>query len=249
MRSLLVSTLTLVVGCSSPAPTEPDAGTSVDAEVAIDAPSVVVDGATGFGTLSGAECGAIELADITGSTPRVVRITFDFAREYLDPQDRPLLTSGGLKLAETPNAGGSSVLSEVFAFEQLGRCEGSMLLKTETEIVYDTTSKKTDLLITLEGHKVGVSVVRAFQFPLETPLSLTEATRVMTKKLEDIPLSSASVSAGDRWTKQFLSVLAFDAAAADTIVEAWSMLSDDLKGDTIIVLTTTNGSDTFIYTQ
>jgi hypothetical protein len=72
--------------------------------------------------------------------------------------------AGGRTLVETPNAGGSSGYSEVFAFEQLAACEMAGLLKTETQIVYDTAGKITDILVTIDGKKIGVSVVRAVQF-------------------------------------------------------------------------------------
>jgi len=194
-------------------------------------------------------CGVVGEADLTGPTPRVIRVSFDFAREYMDPADRPLLTEGGQHLADTPNAGGSSGLSEIFAYEELGRCDTASLLKTETEIIYDTVSKKTDMEILLAGHKIGVSVTRAFAFPLGTTYTSEQATQLLTKKLGDIPLSTASVSAADRWDKQFLSILAYDDAAADTTEQAWGALDPSLQGDTIVVLVTTNGADTFVYTN
>jgi hypothetical protein len=227
---------------SSPAADAPPSSPDAAADAAIDAP------AQGFGTLSGM-CGALVAADLTGATPRVLRVDFDFPRAYMDPADRPLLTAGGLKLAETPNAGGSSGLSEIFAYEELDRCEHATLLKTETEIVYDTTSKRTDMLVEVGGHKIGVSVTRAFAFPIGTPYTLQQASTLVTRKLEDIPLATASVSAGDKWDKQFLAILAIDQQAADTMAEAYAAVDPAIQGDTIIILTTTTGADTFIYTN
>jgi hypothetical protein len=240
-----------LAACGDSSPAAPDAAHVVDAtpDASLDAsPDAALDAAPGFGALSGM-CGAITPADLTGPTPRVIRVSFDFAREYMDPQDRPLLTTGGQHLAETPNAGGSSGLSEIFAYEELGRCEAAALLKTETEIIYDTVSKKTDMEILLDGHKIGVSVTRAFAFPLGTTYTLDMATQLLTKKLGDIPQSTASVSAGDRWDKQFLSILAYDDDAANTTEQAWMALDPALQGDTIVVLVATNGADTFIYTN
>src|SRR5262245_43866184 len=85
------------------------------------------DRASGFGELSGM-CGVLMAMDLTSTSPMLVSDTFTFERQYVDPADRPLLTEGGRHLAETPNAGGSSGLSEVFAFEQLARCELATLL-------------------------------------------------------------------------------------------------------------------------
>lgn len=241
MRRLFLIALVAACGSSTSQPDTPDAPRQPDAAVTPDAPSP-------FGTLAGM-CDAIVEADLTGATPRIVRVDFDFAREYKDPADRPLLTAGGQKLAATPNAGGSSGLSEIFAFEELGRCEHASLVKTETEIVYDTNSKKTDMSVLLANHKIGVSVTRAFAFPLGTPYTLDAATMLITKKLTDIPLATASVSAADKWDKQFLAILAYDAQSADTMAQAWSMLDATIQGDTIVILTTTNGADSFIYTN
>ncbi len=245
--AVILGGLVCGLGCGAADPPLPDGG-AVDDALTVDARlDASADAAVGFGALSG-DCGGITLADLTSTTSRLVQVSFDFPREYT-AADQPLLTSGGMRLATTPNAGGSSELSELFAFEHLARCEGATLLKTETEIVYDTTSKKTDILVRLEGHNIGVSVVRMFQFPLPTPLSMEEATRRLTGKLQDIPLSTASVSEGDRWTKQFLPVLAFDAAAAATVIRAYDLLGADVKRDTVVVVITTDGADAFIYNE
>jgi hypothetical protein len=244
MRRLL---FVVLAACGSTPPSGADAPPAI-LDAAIDAAKEIDAPAQPFGTLAGM-CGAIEAADLTGAAPRLLRVGFDFERAYMDPEDRGLLTPGGKKLAETPNAGGSSGLSEIFAFEELARCEQAALVKTETEIVYDTNSKKTDMLIELGGHKIGVSVTRAFAFPLGTPYTLEQATSLVTRKLSDIPLATASVSAADKWDKQFLAILAIDEQAAETMVQAWSMVDPAIQGDTIIVLTTTSGADTFIYTN
>jgi len=170
-------------------------------------------------------------------------------RRYNDPADRPLLTTGGQRLAATPNAGGSSGFSEIFAFEQLARCELAGLVKTETEIVYDTTGKITDILVSIDAHKIGVSVVRAVAFPFGSPYTLDAATTIIQRKLEDIQASSMNVSAQDRWVKQVLAVLAYDDQHAETVVQAWEGLDAAIRADTIVVITATHGDDAFIYTN
>jgi hypothetical protein len=235
----------LLVACDSPAAQiDVDAAPVLpDASVSIDAPA-----ATGFGELSGM-CGVLMAMDMTSTAPMLVRDTFTFARQYVDATDRPLLTDGGRHLAETPNAGGSSLLSEVFAYEQLARCELATLLKTETEIVYDTTGKITDLEVMLDGHKIGVSVTRAVAYPFGSTYTLSAATTLITRKLEDIQLSTANVSDQDRWDKQVLAILAWDGTAADTMAQAWTALDAGVKADTIVIVTTTDGEDGFIYTN
>lgn len=241
MRRALLLVLVACGGTDQMAP-------AVDGALAGDSPGAPPDSAAGFGTLSGM-CGVIVEADLTSPTASAIRDRFTFERAYVDPDDRPLLTAGGRRLAETPNAGGSSVLSEVFAFEQLDRCEQATLLKTETEIVYDVQGKITDLEILLDGHKIGVSVVRAVMFPFGTPYTTEAATMVLTKKLEGIAESTANVSDADRWTKQVLAVMAWDDQAADVIEQTWAGLDAGLKGDTILVVTATDGEDVFIYSN
>jgi hypothetical protein len=241
----------LLAACSS---TPKSAGTpdaSRDAPAGDDAPSgadAAADAGAGFGDLGGM-CGVLQVADLTGASPELVRDTFTFARGYMDPADRPLLTPGGQRLAATPNAGGSSGLSEIFAYEQLARCEGADLLHTETEIMYDGTGKITDMEVSIDGEKIGVSVTRAQTFPLGQTYTLDTATMLISRKLTDIQASSAHVSAQDHWDKQILSVLAYDAATADTVGQAWAGLDASVKADTIVVVTQTDGDDTFIYTN
>ncbi len=254
MRLVLALALALV-GCNSsgssmaqldaPSPTTDTPAPSIDA-APIDGHSSPIDG---FGTLGGSGCGAITLADLTGPTPRVLRATFDFTAMFMSPADRAQLTPGGQHLDATPNAGGSSGNSETFAYEELARCDAATFLKSETEIVYDTTSKKTDLEVSIQGHKIGVSVTRAFTYPLGTAYTMQAATNLLTKKLGDILLSTASVSAADRWDKQFLAMQAFDDDAANLIESAWAALDPSLKADTIVIVAVTGGPDDFIYTN
>jgi hypothetical protein len=235
----------LLAACESPAAQiEVDAPVAPMPDASIDAPPA----ATGFGELSGM-CGVLMAMDMTSTTPMLVQDTFTFARQYVDPTDRPLLTDGGRHLAETPNAGGSSLLSEVFAYEQLARCELATLLKTETEIVYDTAGKITDLEVMLDGHKIGVSVTRAVAYPFGSTYTLSTATTLIMRKLEDIKLSTANVSEQDRWDKQVLAILAWDGTVAATMAQAWDALDPTVKADTIVLLTTTDGEDLFIYSN
>ncbi len=243
MRRALV--LLGLAACGSPAATDIDAPAGDDAAPpAIDA----MPDASGFGDLAGM-CGVLTTTDLTSSTPELVRATFTFGRAYVDPDDRPLLTPGGQVLAATPNAGGSSGLSEIFAYEELQRCEHAAFLKSETQIVYDTPGKITDLEIEVDGHKIGVSVTRAMTFPFGQPYPMATAMTLMNRKLGDIQLSTANVSAADRWDKQILSVLAWDDQAADTIATAWAALDASVKADTIVVVIPTHGADTFIYSN
>jgi hypothetical protein len=245
MRACLLLAV-LVAACDDPAAgTAPDAGTTADGALA---QPDAADPMVGFGTLSGM-CGVLAAPELTGAAPLLVHDAMTFMRAYVDPADRPLLTDGGATLAATPNAGGSSGLSEVFAFEQLARCELASLVKTETEIIYDIDGKITDILVEVDGYKIGVSVVRAIAYPFGAAYSLEAATTIMRRKLVDIQASSMNVSAADQWTKQILAVLAWDDAHAATIEQAWDTLTVEERADTIVVVTTTHGDDLFIYSN
>src|SRR5262249_30456541 len=111
------------------------------------------------------------------------------------------------------------------------------------------TGKITDLEIMLDGHKIGVSVTRAVTFPFGNTYTMDTANALLMKKLGDIQLSTGHVSAADKWDKQILAVLAWDQAAADTIAASWAAMDASVKADTIVVVTQTDGADTFIYSN
>lgn len=238
----------LVAACSSPDEATPDAPISVDAS-----PDATADAATGvplagFGDLAGM-CGVLDDPELTGTSPSIVHASLTFARRYNDPDDRPLLTTGGARMMATPNAGGSSGLSEAFAYEQLARCELAPLLKTETEIVYDTVGKITDLMVTIDGHKIGVSVTRAVAYPFGQPYTLAAATTLLMRKLQDIQASTANVSMSDRWEKQVLAYMSWDDQSTAVLDQAWAGMDPSVKSDTILLITTTHGDDQFLYTN
>lgn len=235
----------------APAIDAPDGGPDAVDAMEPDGPpdGAPMDGAAAFGTIMG-QCGVLTLAELDGTTPLWFQGDFTFDERYDDPVDRPRLTPGGVEIILDGNAGGSSLYSEVFAYEWLARCEQAILLKTETEIVYDVVgSKKADLLVEIDGRKVGASVTRAVTFPFGNPYTLAAATTLFERKLDDIQLATAAVSAGDRWSKQMLVTLAYDLQHAQTAMQAWNMLDAETRDDTILVVAVTNGDDLFIYTD
>lgn len=232
------------------------ADAAVDApgvDAAIDGPDVdaAIDGGArpGFGAITG-QCGVLTLAELDGTVPLWFEGELTFDNRYDDPAERDQLTPGGVEIILDGNAGGSSLYSEVFAYEWLARCEDAALLKTETEIVYDVVgSKKADLLVEIDGRKVGASVTRAVQFPFGSPYTLASAMTLFERKLDDIQLATAAVSAADRWSKQMLVALAYDLQHAQVAMQAWNMLDAQTRDDTILIVAVTSGDDLFIYTD
>ena len=121
--------------------------------------------------------------------------------------------------------------------------------ETETKILYgDASGKKTDLLLQIDGRKIGVSVTRAYHYPPTTLFTVAEARSLLEKKLADLPLSQSNALPADAWVRSMLHVLVYDAQYGDAIQDAWDNEIDaQLKGDAILFITVTNGDDSFIY--
>lgn len=200
----------------------------------------------GFGDLSGA-CGVLDDDEWQSSGPFLFANAIDFGDSGYTADDFDLLSAGGQKIIIDGNAGGSSLMSEVFAYEVLHRCEWADLLKTETEIAYDTAGKITDLLVDIDERKVGVSVTRAYAYPPEDPYTVAQAKELLEGKLADILDSTANVSEEDAWVRQILHVLAYQPEHAAAVAEAWAAIDPALRADTIVMVTTTDGDDGFIY--
>lgn len=253
MRLVVATGVLAVAACGGGAADDPPDAMASDAAAILDAgdPADAAGGVPlpGFGDITGM-CGVVGDPELDATTPAWFGGELTFARRYVDPDDRGELTPGGLEVLLDGNAGGSSVYSEVFAFEWLARCELATLIKSETEIVYDDpTSKKADLLVELDGRKVGVSVTRAVTYPFGQPYTLDAATALIERKLDDIQLATEAVSAGDAWSKQMLSILAYDLQHAETAMTAWSMLDAATRDDTIVIVSITSGDDLFVYTD
>ena len=231
MRSILYLGISLLGCTGSVTDTDTDTDTGPEEPLA------------GQGEISG-DCGLLDATELQGADPYFFSNTLEFTA----PLDETDLTEGGLEIIEDGNLGGSSIWSEVFAYEVLFRCERAALLKTEAEILYqDTGGKKTDLLVELDTLRVGVSVTRAFGWPPEDPYTLEQATALLEDKLGDIPLSSANVTEEDAWTKQILHILAYTPKHAETVEQAWKDLDAAVTLDTVVVVTATEGDDDFMY--
>lgn len=158
------------------------------------------------------------------------------------------LSAGGLEILQDDNLGGSSLYSEILVHELAYECDDALLLKTEGEIVYDDANgKKTDLLLEIEGTKIGVSVTRAIVYPPGTPLDPLTAETLLEDKLQDVILSSANVSAEDQWAKQILVIEMPDAASLSLMVDTYATTDEALKADTIVWMVDTDGEDDFLY--
>ncbi|MBW2733162.1 MAG: hypothetical protein JRH20_12285 [Deltaproteobacteria bacterium] len=198
----------------------------------------------GLGDLAGA-CGILDEEEWQSNTPFFFRNTLDFAAETYAVEK---LSPGGQEIITDENLGGGSLLSEAFAFEVLYRCELATLLKTEREIDYqDIDGKKTDLLLSIDARKVGVSVTRAYHYPAGEPYTAEEARTLLEKKLPDVLLSADNATTADAWQRSILHILAYDAQHADMVQAAYEQLDAVVQDKTIVVVTVTEGQDSHIY--
>ena len=224
--------------------TDADTDTDTDADADTDADTDADLPLDGFGEISG-ECGVLTSTELTGPEPWLFRNAIDFGQLEFDYDQ---LSEGGQEVYDDGNLGGSSLYSEIFSYELLYRCELAALLKTEGEIVYDDEGgKKTDLLVEIDAETIGVSVTRAYGWPPEDPYTVDDAEALLEDKLADIPLSTDNVADEDAWTKQVLHVIAYASGHADSIETAWAGLDADLLGDTIVLVTVTDGDDEDLY--
>lgn len=161
---------------------------------------------------------------------------------------RDRLGAGGREILDDGNLGGSSLDSEVLAFEVLSRCDGATLVYTEGEVPYENEGgKKTDLVVNLDSVRLGVSVTRAVGFPPSDPWPVSKAVELLDKKLDDILLSSANVVDAEGWPKQLLFVAAYSPDHADALRTAWDGLDAGTRADTVVVVAVTEGDDDYIY--
>lgn len=233
--------LTSDAGPDMEADQAPDMEADAEMDAAPDMPEV-----DPLGVISG-DCGEIDQMEIESVNPYFFVNTIDFEMDPYDDVDFERLSEGGQEIINDGNAGGSSIFSEVFSYEVLHRCEMAELLKTETEVVYTTQGKITDLLVEIDTHKVGVSVTRAVTFPRTEPYTMQRANDLLIDKLGDILESSANVAPEDAWTKQILHVIADEAGHATMLENAWMALDAGVKSDTIVVVTISEGNDDFVY--
>jgi len=191
------------------------------------------------------DCGPLDATEILSPNPYSFDNSLDFGASAFD---YTALSPGGKKVHDDGNLGGSSLFSEIFSYEVLYRCELAKLLKTEAEVGYaDVGGKKTDLLVEIDGYKVGVSVTRAFIYPPGTPYTVTLAQGLLEKKLGDILLSTQNVLPADAWKKQMLHVLAYDKQHRDALAQAYPLVSASTRADTLVMVTVTDGNDAFVY--
>jgi len=160
--------------------------------------------------------------------------------------DHLKLSEGAHKILYSPNAGGSSERSEALSFEILRKVFGAKLVKTEMGIEYEwSISKRTDYSAMIYNTRYGVSVTRAMKY--EGVFGFEDATALLTKKLNGVNLSTRDVVETDAWSKQILHIFTESTENAQVLALAYDKLSDDLKANTVILVTITADCEWLFY--
>lgn len=192
-----------------------------------------------LGVVSGS-CG--ELAELfAASNPALVVNTYQF--DDADSFNSGLLGSGAAKRYDLDNQGGSSLCSEVMSIQLLEECDGALLLKTETEISYDTEGSIADFTATLSGEQIGISVTRAYKGPMGNEYTVDDATALLTKKLLGLHEASANVAAEDGWDHSLLHVWTLRADWVPSLTTAWEALPPETRGTTVVMVTVEANSE------
>jgi hypothetical protein len=198
-----------------------------------------------LGELSGS-CGIVK-TQLTVTSPTLEQNALTFATG--ETYTKASLSADAQRMFDMPNAGGSSAESEIMSLEVLRACEGAKLLKTETEVGYlqDAAGPATitDMLVEIDGKKIGVSVTRAYR-PSNIAFPDADVKSLIEKKLEGILQSTSRVKPEDKWVKQILHVFAATNEQADAVVRVLPTISSAVRADTIVLLTKTTGGG-FVY--
>eukprot|EP01156_Anaeramoeba_ignava_P022705 Anaeramoba_ignava/c20961_g1_i1.p1 GENE.c20961_g1_i1~~c20961_g1_i1.p1 ORF type:complete len:512 (-),score=163.97 c20961_g1_i1:1329-2864(-) len=155
------------------------------------------------------------------------------------------LCSDSLKILNTPNAGGNSIISETLSNEILFRSFNSKLLATEMEIIYYPTGKITDYAVKIHDTNFGVSVTRAMKYPPNSPYTEEDAKRLLKKKLEGV-IASTKLAIKPKFKKQILHIWAINSQAAESLEKAYADIDPEIKSNTIVLVTIAENCD-FIF--
>jgi len=148
------------------------------------------------------------------------------------------LSMGGHCILNEPNAGGTSLYSEVLSYEVMNKCFGARLDLTEMEIEYfPYGSKKTDFSVMMHGQRVGVSVTRAFHFAHDSLFTEEDAQMLLRKKMYGVIASTGNVVRRHRWKKQVLHIWTPSMNIAILLHREYKKLDVSLRANTMVVVT------------
>lgn len=171
--------------------------------------------------------------------------------EALVVKEKISLNAGSQRMLSLPNAGGSSVWSEVLSCELITSLFNASLFKTEMEINYLPGSKITDYSLHFKTPErvqtvVGVSVTRAMKF--RGDFSTSDAVRLLEKKLYGCQESTRNVFKEDSWNVQILHIFIEKEYMLNILLEAYDKyVRSDLKNGNLLLLTVSRNARWVFY--
>lgn len=173
-------------------------------------------------------------------SPLCVLVRFEPAPPSALRRLRAGLSEGAKRVLLEPNAGGASEKSEAISFELLQACFGAELHQTEMETRYRSrNSKKIDYVAMVHGKRVGVSVTRAMRFNGGADAFCDDdALSLLHKKLKGLAGARRQVVSADAWDRSLLHCWCDGPHVAAVVQRCYEQLSGDVRGDAIVVLTT-----------
>lgn len=121
------------------------------------------------------------------------------------------------------NAGGNSRVSEAMSIEYFVAYFNAQDIVLEREVEYWFSSRMIDFLMSVQGKRVGVSVVRAMGYPNRTAFTLEKAIRLLQKKIDGLIVARRCVSKRHSFQHSILHVQCPDWRIAKQIRLAWHL--------------------------
>lgn len=190
------------------------------------------------------------------ATMSVPMMAIDSSKQFTTLIERPV-SPCSKRLLCVPNAGGNSVFSEALSFEFIKKIFKATLnvsvslKKTEMELVYVGGSKITDFSFQVSSNKTfGCSVTRAFNYyDLDSVYPDAAIERLLSKKLAGINESTRNVL-NDQWDHQILHIWTTNVETAEAIKRVYdAKIDDDLKSDTLVIITVARASYECLYRE
>ncbi|CAO3637262.1 unnamed protein product [Cunninghamella blakesleeana] len=158
-------------------------------------------------------------------------------QQYHPSSSSIMLSKSATRVLKTPNAGGNSIWSETLSAEFLYRFLGLKVIYTEMELNYNSRNTPITDFACLssypENNIIGVSVTRAMAY--RSFLTKKEATRLLTKKLKGVQLSTKNVL-NCQFQRQILHIWVQTGRDASIVKQAYLKLSSSFYSNTILYL-------------
>jgi uncharacterized protein (TIGR02145 family) len=200
-----------------------------------------VDDSDMWGTLISG-IGTLNTEILLSSQPSYFDLSFDCESNF----DPLLLCTDAQTVFNDYLLGGSSGNSIGLGMEVLYRLSEASLFSPESQIQYiDAGGEKTDFIVTLESNRIGIEVGRAYS-PLGS-YTLQNAIDYLTASLNDILLKSQNLMEEYLCEKYILLVFAYNSESTALLSTAWESIDSATKANTIVLVVTTDGDDSFLY--